>query len=445
MDLEEHPVSALRPKPSTRKITHAPPFSVPQTIDSLPPELLVSVLVCGSTYDLGRMSCTCRTFRTLAAVALRQRAGLCSGGDAPLPEGEASWTQLLFWRERRRPRCGDVLAAGRMHSAFADAEGRLLTCGTDDDGHGFLGHGDEAAGGSITTPLPLESLGWPLVRIVAVAAHTMHSLALSADGAVFAFGQGRCGKLGHGEEATEWLPRRVVALEHEHAVGVAAGQQHSLVLTREGGVYSFGSGFAGKLGHGDRSNQLLPRLVEALRGVKVAAVAAGSYHSLVVAEGNAYSFGDGVMGQLGHGDRHEHLAPKRIAALERVQSAVGGENHSIALDDSGAPSFTCCNPVHPTLQSSVSRLQPYVSQAAAFFSSGCSPPSPGCNPLSPGSSISQAATLCLQGPPFPGCNPLSPGALFAFGAGKDGRLGVGHDVRPRSRCKAGPLYHGMCR
>ena len=367
MDLEEHPVSALRPKPSTRKITHAPPFSVPQTIDSLPPELLVSVLVCGSTYDLGRMSCTCRTFRTLAAVALRQRAGLCSEGDAPLPEGEASWTQLLFWRERRRPRCGDVLAAGRMHSAFADADGRLLTCGTDDDGHGFLGHGDEAAGGSITTPLPLESLGWPLVRIVAVAAHTMHSLALSADGAVFAFGQGRCGKLGHGDEATEWLPRRVVALEHEHAVGVAAGQQHSLVLTREGGVYSFGSGFAGKLGHGDRSNQLLPRLVEALRGVKVAAVAAGSYHSLVVAEGNAYSFGDGVMGQLGHGDRHEHLAPKRIAALERVQSAVGGENHSIALDDSGA-------------QPSVSRLQPSVSRVLHF---------PGCNPLSPGSSVSR--------------------------------------------------------
>ena len=308
----------------------------------------MSVLVCGSPYDLGRTSCTCRTFRTLAAVALRQRAGLCSEGDAPLPEGEASWTQLLFWRERRRPRCGDVLAAGRMHSAFADAEGRLLTCGTDGDGHGFLGHGDEAVGGSITTPLPLESLGWPLVRVVAVAAHTMHSLALSADGAVFAFGQGRCGKLGHGGEATEWRPRRVVALEHEHAVGVAAGQQHSLVLTREGGVYSFGSGFAGKLGHGDRSNRLLPRLVEALRGVKVAAVAAGSYHSLVVAEGKAYSFGDGVMGQLGHGDRHEHLAPKRIAALERVQSAVGGENHSIALDDSGAPSFSCCNPVHPT-------------------------------------------------------------------------------------------------
>ena len=153
-------------------------------------------------------------------------------------------------------------------------------------------------------------------------------------------------------------------------------------------------------------NQLLPRLVEALRGVKVAMVAAGSYHSLVVAEGSAYSFGDGVMGQLGHGDRHEHLVPKRITALERVRSAVGGEKHSIALDDSGAPSrLVGCNPVYL----------------------GCNPLSPGCNPLPLGCS-----------PLSPGCNPLSAGALFAFGAGKDGRLGVGHDVRPCSRCNAGP-------
>ena len=238
------------------------PLSVLQTFDALPPELLVSVLVCGSTYDLGRMSCTCSSFRALVEVALRQRAGLCSERDAELPEGEVSWTQLLLWRERRRRPCGKVLAAGRMHSAFADAEGRLLTCGTDGDGHGFLGHGDEVVDGSISAPLPLESLGWPLVRIVAVAAHTMHSLALSADGAVFSFGQGRCGKLGHGDEATEWRPRRVVALEHEHAAGVAAGQQHSLVLTSAGGVYSFGSGFAGKLGHGDRRNQLAPKRVE---------------------------------------------------------------------------------------------------------------------------------------------------------------------------------------
>ena len=362
--------------------TDASPLSVLQTIDSLPPELLVSVLICGCTYDLGRLSCTCRNFQTLVGVALRQRAGLCSESD-PLPEGEVSWTQLLCWRERRRPRCGNVLAAGRMHSAFADAEGRLLTCGTDGDGHGFLGHGDEVVGGSITTPLPLESLGWPLVRVVAVAAHTMHSLALSADGTVFAFGQGRCGKLGHGGEATEWRPRRVVALEHEHVVGVAAGQQHSLVLTREGGVYSFGSGFAGKLGHGDRVKQLLPRLVEALRGVEVAAVAAGSNHSLVVADGSAYSFGDGVMGQLGHGDRHEHLVPKRIAALERVQSAVGGENHSIALDDSGASSLSLLQPHPRCIHPSVYRLQPYVSRLQL------SSPQAAALRL-------QAATLCLQ-------------------------------------------------
>ena len=87
--------------------TDASPLSVLQTIDSLPPELLVSVLICGCTYDLGRLSCTCRNFQTLVGVALRQRAGLCSESD-PLPEGEVSWTQLLCWR-RATPTSGRTL------------------------------------------------------------------------------------------------------------------------------------------------------------------------------------------------------------------------------------------------------------------------------------------------------------------------------------------------
>ena len=95
------------------------------------------------------------------------------------------------------------------------------------------------------------------------------------------------------------MPRRIEALAHEHVSAIAAGQMHSLVKTREGRVYTFGSGFGGKLGHGSRHNQLLPKLVEGLAGVPVTAVATGSNHSLVVAEGgDVFSFGHGVMGQL---------------------------------------------------------------------------------------------------------------------------------------------------
>ena len=48
---------------------------------------------------------------------------------------------------------------------------------------------------------------------------------------------------------------------------------------------SFGNGMAGRLGHGDHMDQRLPKLVEALRGKKVAQVSAGGLYSLVLLEG----------------------------------------------------------------------------------------------------------------------------------------------------------------
>ena len=69
------------------------------------------------------------------------------------------------------------------------------------------------------------------------------------------------------------MPRRIEALAHEHVSAIAAGQMHSLVKTREGRVYTFGSGFGGKLGHSSRHNQLLPKLVEGLEGMQGIAAA----------------------------------------------------------------------------------------------------------------------------------------------------------------------------
>ena len=63
-------------------------------------------------------------------------------------------------------------------------------------------------------------------------------------------------------------------------------------------------------------------MIEALRGVRVVAIAAGGSHSMVLTdEGKVFSFGMGrIYGQLGHGDRKDRLVPKAIAGLQlRVQ------------------------------------------------------------------------------------------------------------------------------
>ena len=71
------------------------------------------------------------------------------------------------------------------------------------------------------------------------------------------------------------------------------------------------------LGHGDSVDELVPRLVEALVGVNVVGTAAGNDHTVVwTDEGNAYSFGHGESGQLGHGrgPREQHV-PRLIEGV----------------------------------------------------------------------------------------------------------------------------------
>ena len=70
-----------------------------------------------------------------------------------------------------------------------------------------------------------------------------------------------------------------------------------------GKVLTFGSGLHGRCGH-EQHEEYVPRLAEwGLEGIKISQVAAGERHTLLLStEGNVYSFGDGQQGQLGVGD-----------------------------------------------------------------------------------------------------------------------------------------------
>ena len=60
------------------------------------------------------------------------------------------------------------------------------------------------------------------------------------------------------------LPKKVEALAGQRVVALSAGWQHGLALTADGAVFTWGKGERGCLGHGeDQSNQLLPKKIEA--------------------------------------------------------------------------------------------------------------------------------------------------------------------------------------
>ena len=119
-----------------------------------------------------------------------------------------------------------------------------------------------AAAEIYTLPLHVALPTWQ--RVLAVSAGFAHSLALTADGAVWSWGAGGGGKLGHGDEQSQLLPKKIEAFTGERVVAVSAGLGHSFALSADGALLAWGKGEDGCLGHGeDLSDQLLPKKVEA--------------------------------------------------------------------------------------------------------------------------------------------------------------------------------------
>jgi RCC1 and BTB domain-containing protein len=109
---------------------------------------------------------------------------------------------------------------------------------------------------------------------------------------------------------------------------------HSAVVTEDGHVYTFGGGEHGQLGHNDRVNKLKPTLVQSLDGVFVSSVTCGWSHSVVMtSEGHVLTFGNGDHGKLGHGSGRKVTVPTMVEKLKeyRVVRVASYNEHTAAL------------------------------------------------------------------------------------------------------------------
>ena len=222
-----------------------------------------------------------------------------------------------------------LLMGGRVSASIAYA---VYTTGYGHDGE--LGNGGTA---DVSAPQGVSGLP-PGSAIVAVAAGSNHSLALIADGTVYSWGLNANGQLGDGT-TTNRLNAVQVKLTGgaplTHIVAIAGGASHSLALTADGQVYAWGSNVTGQLGDGTTTQRNAPVLLSSFNNV--VAIAAGAYHSLALSgNGKVYSWGYNSFGQLGDGTTTQHSAPALIPALTGITAIAGGSYHSLALSGSGA-------------------------------------------------------------------------------------------------------------
>eukprot|EP00123_Amoebidium_parasiticum_P005254 comp16488_c0_seq4/m.14475 comp16488_c0_seq4/g.14475 ORF comp16488_c0_seq4/g.14475 comp16488_c0_seq4/m.14475 type:complete len:258 (-) comp16488_c0_seq4:42-815(-) len=126
-------------------------------------------------------------------------------------------------------------------------------------------------------------------KVVAMAAGYCFTLIVVSNGDVYAFGFNDKGQLGNGTRFMTEVPTLVPELSHECVVSVAAGTQHSVAVTRDGSLFTWGGGIFG-LGHPVPKDLLTPKRVMALGpdiGRRVLSVSCGAYHTVCLVEGGA--------------------------------------------------------------------------------------------------------------------------------------------------------------
>ncbi|XP_057655201.1 probable E3 ubiquitin-protein ligase HERC1 isoform X1 [Diorhabda carinulata] len=177
-----------------------------------------------------------------------------------------------------------------------------------------------------------------------------HTLALMENGQVYSWGDGDYGKLGHGNCATHKQPERIAGPFFDKTIRfINAGYRHSAAITDDGKLYTWGEGDHGRLGHLDNNARHVPTLVQDLAEVEIGSVACGSSHTLVVSKDGktVWSFGSGENGKLGHGEIVRVYRPKVIEALQGmvIQKVCAGTSFSMALTTTGQVYTWGCGPI----------------------------------------------------------------------------------------------------
>ncbi|WP_158621722.1 MopE-related protein [Corallococcus aberystwythensis] len=275
---------------------------------------------------------------TLLALSV----GCGASQDAPEPSAVTARQSLAAPVVDRQ-----AVAAGAYHSLALREDGGVWSWGRDTEGQ--LGQGT-----SSQTPRPVPapvSLPRPMK---AIAAGAGHSLSLDVDGYVWAWGRNTRGQAGVATSTTPLLkPTRVPGLPRIQVI--AAREDLSLAVDANGDLWAWGQNTDGELGQGVADTNAHPVPVKVVVPALLAGdtylpagpaanpqdvytfvkVAAGGHHVLALTRsGRVWSWGRNSSAQVGTNAATE--APVLTPTLLRFESLVvdiaAGENHSVLLD-----------------------------------------------------------------------------------------------------------------
>jgi len=190
-------------------------------------------------------------------------------------------------------------------------------------------------GGS--TPVRVEGLA----NVIAVSAGRSHNVVLLSDGTVWAWGSNNVGQLGNGNNENSDIPVKVQDINN--IVSISAGSpglfsQHTIALRADGRVFAWGRNNLRQLGNNSTTNSNIPVEVSGL--TSIIAIDAGNAHNVALrSDGTIWSWGDNSRGQIGNNavistgqspPVQARASQTSILPFTNAVAIAAGEEHTVA-------------------------------------------------------------------------------------------------------------------
>jgi alpha-tubulin suppressor-like RCC1 family protein len=244
--------------------------------------------------------------------------------------GDSSTTNRTSPKQIGQDRLWINISTGYQHSLGIKSDGSLWAWGLNSSGQ----LGDHGTVRRIK-PVQIDSVSSVSNGWVSVSCGFTHTLALKANGTLWAWGANGLGQLGDSSNINSLSP--IMVSNNSDFVSISAGGNHNMALKANGTLWVWGSGNRGQMGNGSTNNLWVPTKMQvdpALPGWTM--ISAGYDHGMgVKADGSLMAWGRNDIGQIGDSSYVQQEIPVFISVVLNWVSFSAGANYTIALKSNG--------------------------------------------------------------------------------------------------------------
>ncbi len=222
--------------------------------------------------------------------------------------------------------CWRAVSTGGNHTIAVTSNGSLVAWGRNQTGQ--LGNGNAT---SLNVPTKIGvSVNWQKV-----SAGNSHSLSIKTNGTLWAWGRNSLGQLGNGTGGSGLFSNIPIQVGTDtNWSSIAAGDEYSTAIKVDGTLWAWGENQYGQCGDGTTITKNVPTQIGT--DADWAIVSAGTNHTLAIkTNGTLWAWGYNNSGQLGDGTIISKTTPIQIGTDNDWDSVVARLFHSVALKTNG--------------------------------------------------------------------------------------------------------------